>query len=80
MEGFPDTHRLITGLKDRGFTDDQAEGVIEVVTQLALEHLATKQDLQFELKLQENRQLKFLLPVLLAQIAVFAAIVQWMLK
>jgi hypothetical protein len=44
-----DTHKVITRLKDRGFTEEQATGITEVVQEIDLSELATKSDLQ-ELK------------------------------
>jgi len=41
-----DTHKVITRLKDRGFTEQQATGVTEVIQEIDLSEVATKSDLQ----------------------------------
>ncbi len=41
-----DTHKVITRLKDRGFTEQQATGVTEVIQEIDLTEVATKSDLQ----------------------------------
>ena len=40
-----DTHRLINDLKERGFTEKQAEEITEAIKAQDLDHLATKADL-----------------------------------
>jgi hypothetical protein len=46
-----DTHRLVTNLKKRGFTEDQAAGITDAIQELDLTQLSTKQDLR-ELELR----------------------------
>lgn len=69
-----DTHRLIERLRKQGFSEQQAEGIAEALQDIDLERLATKADL----KELENHLLKWIVPLLLAQIAVFSGIVQWL--
>ena len=70
-----DTHRLVLDLKQEyGFDDKQAEGVAEAIKRIDLNHLATKSDLR-EL---ENRMIKWMIPLMLGQAAVFALIVKWL--
>ena len=57
MDSLIDTHRLVAGQKARGFTDDQSEGVVEIINELISSHLATKKDLELELRRQELRQI-----------------------
>lgn len=72
-----DTHRLISDLKqDFGFTEKQAEGVATAIKRIDLEHVATKADLR-EL---ENRFLRWMIPLLLGQTAVFGLIVKWLVE
>lgn len=73
-----DTHRLFSDLKQRGFTDQQAEGVAEAIADIDLSHLVTKADLQAELRQLEIRMIKWMIPLLLGQTAVFALIVKWL--
>lgn len=70
-----DTHRLISDLKQRGFTAQQAEGITEAIAAQQLDHLATKADIRD----LEIRLLKWAAPVLIGQVAVFAAVVEWVL-
>ena len=74
-----DTHRLVTDLKNRGFSEQQAQGIAEAINAQELEHLATKADLRDEIRALEVRLLKWAAPVLIGQVAVFAAIVEWLL-
>ena len=69
-----DTHRLIERLRKQGFTAQQAEGIADALQEIDLDRLASKADL----KELENHMLKWIVPLLLAQIAVFAGIVQWL--
>ena len=46
-----DTHRLITRLKGRGFSEEQAAGITEALQELDLSQLATRADLR-ELELR----------------------------
>jgi len=49
-----DTHRLISNLKQHGFTEDQATGITEAVQQIDLTQLATKGDVrEIEMRLKE---------------------------
>ncbi len=74
-----DTHRLIEDLKSKGFTETQAEGVTETLKSLDLEHLASKADVKSEINGLEIRLIKWLVPMLLGQIGVFAIVVKWLL-
>jgi hypothetical protein len=75
-----DTHRLINDLKQRGFTEQQAEGITQVIEAQDLDNLATKADLRSEIHALEIRTIKWAVPILLGQVAVFAAVVEWVLK
>lgn len=41
-----DTHKIVTFLQDKKFSADQAAGIVEVVNQIDISHLATKDDIQ----------------------------------
>lgn len=41
-----DTHRLITTLTQRGFTEEQAEAITDAIQEIDLDDLATKSDLE----------------------------------
>jgi hypothetical protein len=56
-----DTYRLVNLLRERGFTEQQAGGVVEVIQKIDLDALATKGDLKTsELSTKEyvHRELK----------------------
>jgi len=74
-----DTHRLISTLTERGFSAEQAETEKDVIEEIDLSNLVTKVDLRDEIRLFEVRFLKWLLPVLLGQVAAFALVVKWIL-
>ena len=40
-----DTYKIVTLLKERGFTKKQAEGIIETVREVTISGVATKEDL-----------------------------------
>ena len=46
MAVIDDTHRLITMLTDRGFSEQQAEAVTEAIQEIDLSELASKRDVQ----------------------------------
>ena len=46
-----DTHRLISRLKEHGFSEDQATGITEAMQEIDLSQLATRADLR-ELELR----------------------------
>jgi hypothetical protein len=69
-----DTHRLISKLKERGFSQEQAAGITDALQEVDLSQLSTKADLK-ELEL---RILKWMIPLLLGQTAVFALVVKWL--
>lgn len=67
-----DTHRLVNNLKSEyGFTDMQAEGVKYAIEEIDLNHVATKSDID---RLRAEL-FKWLVPLLVGQIAVFTGIV-----
>jgi hypothetical protein len=41
-----DTYRLVTTLKEHGFTEEQAKGVKKVIEDIDLDHFATKADIR----------------------------------
>lgn len=45
-----DTHKIVAFLQNKKFSADQAVGIVEVVNQIDISHLATKDDVT-ELKL-----------------------------
>ena len=52
-----DTHRVVTRLQERGFSEEQASGIAEVMQEFDLDHLSTKADLR-ELELRLDSRLK----------------------
>ena len=70
-----DTHRLVHELqKDYGFSQAQAEGVKHAIKEIDLDHVATKADID---KLRAEL-FKWMVPLLIGQVAVFAVIVRWL--
>ena len=70
----PDTHRLINTLTKRGFSADQAEAITHAIQEIDLSNVATKGDLRD----LENRILKWMIPLMVGQAAVFGLIVKWL--
>jgi hypothetical protein len=52
-----DSYRLVTLLKERGFTEAQAGGIVEVLQEVDLSNFATRWDLK-EMELSLERDLK----------------------
>lgn len=76
-----DTHRLIESLKQRGFSENQAEGITDAIQQIDLSQISSKADiaeLKTEIRVVEVKMLKWIVPLLLGQTALFAAIVGWL--
>ena len=69
-----DTHRLIEHLQKQGFSPEQAAGITDALREIDLEQLATKADL----KELENRTLRWIVPLLFGQVALFSVIVEWL--
>ncbi len=74
MVVLPDTHRLVGLLTERGFTADQAEAITDAIQEIDLSNVATKADL----KELEIRILKWMIPLMVGQAAVFGLIVKWL--
>jgi hypothetical protein len=52
-----DTYKAMTLLKEKGFNKKQSEGIVEVMQQVALSGVATKQDVQdIRTELRDVRQ------------------------
>lgn len=76
-----DTHRLIESLKQRGFSENQAEGITDAIQQIDLSQISSKADiaeLKTEMQAVEAKMLRWIVPLLLGQTALFAAIVGWL--
>jgi len=74
MAVISDTHRLINALTERGFSEKQAEAITGAIQQIDLSNVSTKADL----KDLENRMLKWMIPLMIGQAAVFGLIVKWL--
>lgn len=70
-----DTHKIVTKLAERGFTEDQAVAITEVLQELDLSDLATKSDVK-DLKYELTRNF---FALLLAQGALVVAALQFLL-
>lgn len=73
-----DTHEFITGLKQAGVPESQAVAIAEGFKKVDAEHLVTKQDLRAELAEFKADLYRWLLLMLVGQVAAFAAIVKWL--
>ena len=72
-----DTHRLVNTLQnEHGFTASQAEGVKFAIQEIDLNHVATKSDID---RLRAEL-FKWLVPLLIGQVAVFTAIVSLLIS
>ena len=72
-----DTYKAVNLLKDKGFTKKQSEGIIEVIQEVTLSGVATKQDVQDvkdELKKGLSDNLKFQIIQTVAIIGVIVAL------
>lgn len=69
-----DTHKFILLLQEKGFSREQAEGLIEAVQQIDTSELITKTDLQLELAKSEGRLQKAMFTMLATQFGLFVAI------
>lgn len=80
-----DTHAFVQGLTKAGMSQRQAEAIAEGFKQIDLDQLVTKQDLRaaiqdlrVEISNLKSEMLKWAVPLLLGQVALFAVIVQWL--
>ncbi|MBP7338012.1 hypothetical protein [Niveispirillum sp.] len=74
-----DTHRVVKRLKEAGFTDTQAEVVTDIVRdarEMDRDDLVTKNFLKAELAEFKADLLKWLLPMMVGQVALTAALVK----
>ncbi len=67
-----DTYKLISTLKSRGFTEEQANGIREAIEQIDMSNLATKTDIS-DLKVEI---FKWSVPMLLGQAGVIVALMK----
>ena len=75
-----DTYEFIKQLMRSGIPKEQAEAHVSALTNISLSHMSTKEDVrQLELRISELKYeiLKWIIPLLLAQTAVFATLVKW---
>lgn len=77
-----DTHSAFVRLTQSGFPDKQAQAVVATLQDATLQNVATKEDIQslhHDLLRLKIDMLKWIVPLLLGQIAVFAGIVSWLI-
>jgi hypothetical protein len=67
---------FVQNLETRGFTRDQAEGIADAVSDIALAHLVTKADLRDALSELKIDILKFMFGAMAAQTALIVALLQ----
>ena len=76
-----DAGTAVNRLVDAGVPKNQATAIVETFKDADLQQVASKDDvhrLELLLKDLETRIIRWLIPLLLGQTAVFAAIVRWM--
>ena len=69
-----DTYRAIQTLQARGYTKDQAEGMVEVIRQIDIDDLATKGDIKdVLLKIESSKTdvLRWVVPLVLGLYGIF---------
>ena len=75
-----DTHKFITRLQAAGMDERQAVAIVEGLKEEAnLHNVVTSADLRTAVAELKADLLKWLIPVLLGQIAVFAAVVKFLI-
>ncbi|MGE3804459.1 MAG: hypothetical protein AB7K24_07285 [Gemmataceae bacterium] len=75
-----DTYDFVAGLKEAGIPEPQAVAIADNLKKVNLEHVATKEDvaeLRIEIQRMKVELLKWVVPLLLAQIGVFAGVVKY---
>ena len=69
-----DSHSLVTKLKTKGFSAEQAEGVVEALRELDISELATKTDLK-DLRLDLYR---YMFGIAVGQTALIVGLLQFL--
>ncbi len=80
-----DSHRLITHLTEKyGYSKEQAEGLKFAIDEIQIEHVATqtdverlRADLMTSIERLRSDLFKWLVPLLVGQVAIFAAVIKW---
>jgi len=68
-----DTYRAIQTLQSRGYSKDQAEGMVEILKQVDVSELATKGDIKdvlLRIETSKNDILRWVVPLILGLYAV----------
>lgn len=73
-----DTHNFITHLIAAGMAEKQAEAIVEGIKEINFENVASKGDVRLAIAELKADLFKWLVPLLIGQIAVFAAVVKFM--
>ena len=71
-----DKYAFVQRLEKRGFTRDQAEGIADTVTDIALANLVSKADLKEALSDLKIELLKFMFGAMAAQTALIVALIE----
>lgn len=74
-----DTHKFVQLLEKKGFTREQAEGLVEAVKEIDASELVTKKDLQLALQKQQTDLMKQIFMMLAGQLALFVAVMALLL-
>ena len=77
-----DTYQFIQTLTKAGMPETQAKALVQELQQVNLRDVATAADItDLKVKIEQVKtdMLKWLIPLLLGQVAVFAALVKWLL-
>jgi len=74
-----DTHNFIARLKAAGIEEKKAVAIADAFKEVSLENVVTKDDLRTTIAELKADLFKWLIPILLGQVAVFAAVVKLLL-
>lgn len=70
-----DTYRAMQRLTASGIPEDQAEAILGTLQEVNLDRIVTQQDLKCEIAELKAELLKWLVPLLVGQVAAFTTIV-----
>lgn len=73
-----DTHNFISRLIAAGLAEKEAEAIVEGIKEINFENVASKGDVRLAIAELKADFFKWLVPLLIGQIAVFAAVVKFM--
>jgi hypothetical protein len=73
-----DTYTSIVRLRESGFEEKQAKAVVDVLTSVNLDQVATKQDVKLEIAELKAELLKWTITLLIAQAGAIVALIKFL--